>query len=702
MLVLSPDPEPTNPRTTYDRGVRFNYDQADFDSLVELIGYLKTLTGTVVQAESAIVAAVSAYVNLEIQKMVLGSLDPLVDKARSIKADEALRALTTARDIIAGCAGAPPPPAAKAKTVVQPKETNAMISAHELDVIRAEVHALIRSDSILFSKKKPVLKKDKTAALQAFLDSSYSWYLLVDVIQAVREASNLSSLWFRELHLDLAKKIQFPVRSSLPFILIEHLLTSQNHPELHDSMMFPFEIYNDCAYAALNSFRSQYLYREIEAEVSLSIDMLAFTFSETVFKYCHEAAAAIECPPECAGMFVPKITRYNVMVRQNKLQLLGSAVDFNLVATTKLNQKLRKELESYIETLTDLRLILYVAHLVRVAKTTHTLLLQTNLRMDEFDAIWQRANSFTNAIAIQSNIGDAVLASCDFPRWVYNSDSTRFTSTKQLTITPLRKDGWPVNYANIHSQDLRFLGLEHVRALIDLLTPGELAYVVVGLTNRLETEMFKLVEVYAPVASHLRVTAAKSKDNLANYFSFNTDAYSELVIPNLGSLFNSLRVVGNIVALIAMIDTQLPEGSNSLMPPVLAVVKTTLENNRELFFQTGAFELCNISAHRSFPSLWCVLEELICVPGEVRIDDTRQVQPLATFGDGPAFAAGLFITLAGQENLYHFDSIMRRALALRRVESEGNVGKELTSFLRYGSAVASSMSAADRIAAPYK
>jgi cytoplasmic FMR1 interacting protein len=618
------------------------------------------------------------------------------------KAQDALAALTTARDIIAGCTGAPVPAPPKSKNAPQPKETEAMISAHELDVVRAELQALMRPDSILLAKKKTILKKDKIARLQAFVDESAAWYLLVDAMPAVREASNLSSLWFRELHLDLAKKIQFPVRSSLPFILIEHLLTSLDHPELHDSMMFPFEIYNDCAYAALNTFRSQYLYREIEAEVALSSDMLAFTFSETIFKYCHEAAAAIECPPECADAFHPKITRYNVMVRQNKLQLLGSAVDFNLVATTKLNQKLRKELESYIETLAELRLVLYVAHLVHVARTTHGLLRQANLRMDEFEVIWQRANSFTNAISIQSNIADAVLASCDFSRWVYNSDSLRFTSTKQLTITPLRKEGWPVAYANIHTDDLKYIGLEHVRALVDLLTPGELAYVVVGLTNRLESEMFRLVEVYAPVASHLRVTAAQSKDDLVNYFSFNTDAYSELVIPNLGTLFNSLRVVGNIVALIGMIDRAAPAGESSLMQPVLNVIKVALENNRELFFQTGAFELCNISAHRSFPSLWCVLEVLFCVPGEVRIDDARAVQPLATFGDGPAFAAGLFISLAGQESLYTFDSVMRRAVALKRVEGELTLARELTTFLRYGSAVASAMSAADRLAAPYR
>jgi hypothetical protein len=135
---------------------------------------------------------------------------------------------------------------------------------------------------------------------------------------------------------------------------------------------------------------------------------------------------------------------------------------------------------------------------------------------------------------------------------------------------------------------------------------------------------------------------------------------------------------------------------------VLAVLKGTLENNRNLFFQTGAFELCNLPAHRSFPSLWCVLEVLICVPADVRVDENRKVPLLATFGDGPAFAAGLFISLGGQGSLYHFDSVVRRAIALRRTEGEGGLPKELTTFLKFGAAVCSAMSAADRLASPYR
>jgi hypothetical protein len=97
--------------------------------------------------------------------------------------------------------------------------------------------------------------------------------------------------------------------------------------------------------------------------------------------------------------------------------------------------------------------------------------------------------------------------------------------------------------------------------------------------------MFKLMDVDAPVASHLGVTAPQSKDNLVGFFSFNAEAYADLVIPNLGALVNLLPVGGNIVALIAVIDQpRLGQSGNSLLQPVIGVLKRALENHKWLVF----------------------------------------------------------------------------------------------------------------------
>ena len=60
--------------------------------------------------------------------------------------------------------------------------------------------------------------------------------------------------------------MQFPIECSLPWMLVDHVLESQN-AGLLESVLMPFDIYNDSAQQALAALRQRFLYDEIEAEV---------------------------------------------------------------------------------------------------------------------------------------------------------------------------------------------------------------------------------------------------------------------------------------------------------------------------------------------------------------------------------------------------------------------------------------------------
>lgn len=60
--------------------------------------------------------------------------------------------------------------------------------------------------------------------------------------------------------------MQFPIECSLPWILVDHAIESQN-PGLLESVLMPFDIYNDAAQQALVVYKQRFLYDEIEAEV---------------------------------------------------------------------------------------------------------------------------------------------------------------------------------------------------------------------------------------------------------------------------------------------------------------------------------------------------------------------------------------------------------------------------------------------------
>jgi hypothetical protein len=61
--------------------------------------------------------------------------------------------------------------------------------------------------------------------------------------------------------------VQFPIECSLPWMLVEHVLQSPD-AGLLESVLMPFDIYNDAADYALRVLKQRFLYDEIEAEVS--------------------------------------------------------------------------------------------------------------------------------------------------------------------------------------------------------------------------------------------------------------------------------------------------------------------------------------------------------------------------------------------------------------------------------------------------
>ena len=70
--------------------------------------------------------------------------------------------------------------------------------------------------------------------------------------------------------------VQFPVECSLPWMLGDHVITSQD-TSLIESILLPFDIYNDSAQQALSTFKQRFLYDEIEAEVHVSL-LFIFVF----------------------------------------------------------------------------------------------------------------------------------------------------------------------------------------------------------------------------------------------------------------------------------------------------------------------------------------------------------------------------------------------------------------------------------------
>jgi cytoplasmic FMR1 interacting protein len=697
----------------YDLGVKFNYTSEEKSALVELIGYIKTLAATTIQAEPVIQEYIDRLVYGEVQEYIQNTIERPLVRARQAQDDDAKKLLEVIRDLFGNWRGENPNIGLPEKTKqIKKHEIDPgliPVSAHQLDILRIQLASLIAENGRFTSRVSMFqfshFRPKHVNLTNIFLEKARKWYPMLSFVETVKQATNLSFLWLRETFLNVDEEIQYPVRSSLPFILAEHVLNASDKPALHDSTFFPFELYNDAAYAAIYTFNSQYLYREVEAEVELCVDMIAFTFADTFYKFCRATSSTMELPPECIGRITPPPMRYSVMVQQNKMELLGTPIDFNQITTSKLNARLLKELEGYVSSLTDFRLAPYIAHLVRVARTSHALLCDNHLLMDSFEAIWQRARLFDSPLCLDSKLADQIYRALDFSHWRLNCVSRRYLANKQIKINPLSVEQWANEYAKIHKHELEYIGAEHIRSIIELLSPGELSFIIHRITERLEDTITKVIEIYTQVASSIRLLPAISKDDIVGYYTFNSDAYSSISHPQLRTFFDGMRTLGNTLVFLWYLENELPasEKSSSIMSPVMKTLTQILIDKRELFFSDGSLNLESVITHRSFPSLWSVLEFIICSPDPIKLKEGDDpVIPLEYLGDGPVIAAHVFITLCNQSSLYKFDSMCFRTLELLHAE-QSNIPNDTLSRFLFNAAVADQCRKfAELIATPFQ
>lgn len=133
-------------------------------------------------------------------------------------------------------------------------------------------------------------KDNQVELVFGFLKRCNEFLHLIDFDLTLAKCSDLSDLWYKEFYLELTKQIQFPIELSLPWILTNHILENDSVDNL-EFLLYPLDIYNDAAHKALHQLKTQFLYDEIEAEVTLCVDQFIYKLSHKIFSYYKTHAA---------------------------------------------------------------------------------------------------------------------------------------------------------------------------------------------------------------------------------------------------------------------------------------------------------------------------------------------------------------------------------------------------------------------------
>lgn len=443
----------------YAMVLKYNLTKAELSVIVDVISMIKSLAAALAKAESVLAPYIRFHVHHRVQQLVQGDLLPLlhrVDKRNNPILPSLLKIRSIAADWKNG-----EEPRRDYKTYSR-KKGNITIAhparvvspaATQLFMLRAQITSLydtrsdVRRKSSIFAKAD-LERIDIELFVKFNIDSFYFPYLL-NYSNTLRTISDLGDLWYREFYLEMTRSIQFPIELSLPWILTEHLIlnTVTNAPMI-ENVMYVLDIYNDAAHRALYVLNQQYLYDEIEAEVNLVVDQLYFILSEEIYNHYKNLSASSLMEKslknkleELRGTEYVNVEarRFESLMTQKHIQLLGRSVNFSFVLSQNINNKLFRDLDHAIKKFesSDARGIIELKMTLDVISDAHARL-SRYLELDSFENMLSEINESYSPATFRGRISLHFLASLIqdiFPNSSYNLFTQRFVSSP-IAIRP--------------------------------------------------------------------------------------------------------------------------------------------------------------------------------------------------------------------------------------------------------------------------
>lgn len=494
----------------YERATRYNYSAAEKSALIQTIAMVKGLQALLFKIEPELSAAIRRYVYTELQEFVQKTIAHPLEKAIKNKKDLLSNILQSVRDTCMDLNAS-----FELKPTDKKKKNHGKDSASsstsdlrskrayppapsstQLYMVRTQLESLV-SDRHTGGKKS--LKKELDSAtvdhIFVFLRKSAHWPALFKLCDSITEAGEMSQLWFREFYLEMTmgRRIQFPIEMSMPWILTDHILVSQDL-SLLEAALYQLDLYNDAAHYSLFNFKKQFLYDEVEAEVNLCFDQFIFKFSEMVFAHYKQMASSMmldkrfKAEISKAGIMIrtPGAGRYDSLLKQRHVQLLGRSIDLNRLIAQRINIALLKALDTVIWQFesSELAGIMELDYAIETNRLCHTLLKDRLHSIAEFGDLLQEANHNVSAPHGRITLHVFWELNYDFvPNFQYNGSTHRFVRSKiplkrvparekPPQVTPVYKWGsksLDAAFINIFNAYQGFIGIPHLKAIARLL-----------------------------------------------------------------------------------------------------------------------------------------------------------------------------------------------------------------------------------------
>ncbi|PQQ21203.1 protein PIR [Prunus yedoensis var. nudiflora] len=301
-IVPSESQEVSASFSDYEKVVRYNYSAEERKALVELVSYIKSI-GSMMQCSDTLVAdALWETIHAEVQDFVQNTLATMLRTTFRKKKDLS-RILSDMRTLSADwMANTSKSESGSLQQGGEESKAN-FFYPRPVAPTAAQVHCLqfliyelvsggnLRKPGGLFGNSGSEIPVNDLKQLETFFYKLSFFLHILDYSVTVATLTDLGFLWFREFYLESSRVIQFPIECSLPVMLVDYVLESHNAGIL-ESVLMPFDIYNDSAQQALVSLKQRFLYDEIEAEVDHCFDIFVSKLCDSIFTYYKSWAAS--------------------------------------------------------------------------------------------------------------------------------------------------------------------------------------------------------------------------------------------------------------------------------------------------------------------------------------------------------------------------------------------------------------------------
>nr|XP_009395117.1 PREDICTED: protein PIR isoform X1 [Musa acuminata subsp. malaccensis] len=513
----------------YEKVVRWNYTADERKTLLELVGYIKSIGLMMEHCDTLVADALWETIHAEVQDFVQDRLDTMLRTTFRKKKDLS-RLLSDMRTLSADWMANTSKAEPELHSSHQENEETKQSAFYPRPVAptAAQVHCLqflicelvsggnLRKPGGLFGNSGSGISVEDLKQLETFFYKLRFFLHIIDYKATICTLTDLGFLWFREFYLESSRVIQFPIDCSLPWMLVDHVIESQD-AGLFESILMPFDIYNDSAQHALTVLKQRFLYDEIEAEVDLCFDQLVNKLHEIIFSHYKSFAASVLLDQSflsaCDDAYncSTKPMRFNKIFKLRRIKVLGRTINLRSLITQRMNRLFRENIDFLFDHFEsqDICAVVELQKLLDVLKLTHQFLCQ-DLELDSFTMMLNEIQENLSLVSFSSRLSSQIWAEMqnDFlPNFILCNTTQRFIRSAKGPCQAHEKETVPsgkpylycgsqdlnLAYQNLTSLYSEFFGIPHMFAIAQLLGPRSVPWIVRALLDHISSKITTIV-----------------------------------------------------------------------------------------------------------------------------------------------------------------------------------------------------------------